>query len=215
MSPSGTAASPGPGRRAPEAGEPGCTSRSGAAGWPSAQVRRLSGEGRCLFLGGFLFSWLVGVCRLFLRSSGTLCRSREWPGSAGCSSSETPCSSPHRPCREVGEEYTGLLCALRPAAPAVEVAAGSPQSPLRFRPCCRRSLPPVSAQHSAFIPVRLQAAPPRSPCRALPPSRPLCAPFWLRTPHPSPAYPQPTASPFSISVPLLSSFTCLYKWNCM
>lgn len=45
LSPSGTAASPGPGRRAPGAGEPGCTSRSGAAGWPSAQVRRLSGEG--------------------------------------------------------------------------------------------------------------------------------------------------------------------------
>lgn len=44
LSPFGTVESPELGRRAPAAGEPGCTSRSGAAGWSSAQVRRLSAE---------------------------------------------------------------------------------------------------------------------------------------------------------------------------
>lgn len=175
MSPSGTAASPGPGRRAPGAGEPGCTSRSGAAGWPSAQVRRLSGEGPLPPPRGVFRFPGVLMC-----AGGSSETQERYTDPANDLGAQAVLPLRHLrgaragPAKESGKS-AGSLCAPPPLPPA-EGARGvrsgfAHVAAAHFRLCLLSSL------HLSR--VRLQAAPPRSHCRALPPSRPLCAPFCL------------------------------------
>ena len=100
-----------------------------------------------------------------------------------------PEAAPTAPAKRSGKSTQGASVRPSPRRPGGGGRCWSSAESAQISPVLQALISACVCPALCIYPCAASGRPPRSPCRALPPSRPLCARFWLPTPLPAPGPP--------------------------